>query len=201
MVYSIGSIEQGDTDRTITTSTANGQTQLWNIGNNQFVDAATSTIPGAATVSPTYTASSSRVWTLGAVSIKPAAGSWGRFTSTFTQTPGFCSAFDMPAGGALSVRNYVSVPSGSLPANPAITATLQHGVTGFATLSSPTATLISGGADTVTHEATTSRQQCQYHQPDLFPYPGDRQQPAPAGGRRGRRNDQRTAILPSPFRP
>ncbi len=71
-------------------------------------------------------------------------------STQFSQSPTFCSSFTMPSGGALSVRNYVSVPSGTLSANPAITATLNHGSTTFATLNNPTATLLGGGTQTIT---------------------------------------------------
>ena len=70
-------------------------------------------------------------------------------SGTFTQSPAFCEPFTMPSSGAVSVRNYASVPSGSLSANPTITATLNHGTTTFATLSNPTATQLSGGTQTI----------------------------------------------------
>ena len=153
-VFSIGSIEQGDTDRTITTGTANGQTQLWEIDNNRWVNAATSYMPGAATVSPTYSASDSRVWTIGVVSIKPAAAGAGG-TATFTQSPAFADTFSISAGGSIQATNYVEVPSGTLGGIPAITATLKNGASTIATLTNPSATLISGGSSSVVAAATS----------------------------------------------
>ena len=37
----------------------------------------------------------------------------------FTQSPAFGESFTMPSGGAVSVRSYASVPSGTLSAIPA----------------------------------------------------------------------------------
>ena len=67
----------------------------------------------------------------------------------FTQSPAFAESFTMPSGGAVSVLGYASVPSGTLSANPAITANLSYGTTTFATLTSPTATLLGGGSETI----------------------------------------------------
>jgi uncharacterized repeat protein (TIGR01451 family) len=79
-------------------------------------------------------------------------------TATFTQTPAFVSNFAMPAGGTITGRAWVEVPSGSLPAGTAITGTLSRNGTPFATLSTPTTTLLSGGVDTVSVGATSSAQ-------------------------------------------
>src|SRR5208283_861389 len=67
----------------------------------------------------------------------------------FTQSPAFAESFTMPSGGPVSARNYVSVPSGTLSANPAITANLSYSTTTFATLTSPTATPLGGGSETI----------------------------------------------------
>ncbi len=48
-------------------------------------------------------------------------------TATFAQTPSFCSAFFMPAGGVIGITNYYSVSTGVMPAAPAVTATLKKG--------------------------------------------------------------------------
>ncbi len=154
LVYSVGSIEQGTTARTITTSTANGQLQLANYSSNRYVDAATSTMPGAASVSPAYTASAARNWTIGVVAIKPAVGD----SAVFTQSPTLAGAFTLPAGGILSVRSYASVASGSFAAIPAITATVKrNGTTIGSALTSPTATILSGtGAVVTTSSSSTS---------------------------------------------
>lgn len=131
-----------------------GGTQLWSVlaSSGQTAGAAQSAA-GATTVNLTWNGSSAE-WVAGGVSLVPASSSAG--TAVFTQTPVFCAPFTMPAGASLSVRNYVSVPTGSLTGNPAVTATLRQGGATFATLANPTATLVSGGTETVTHAATTS---------------------------------------------
>ena len=117
-----------------------GQTQLW-ATNGNYTGAAASTKPGAASVTNTYTASNSQQWTIAAVPIKPASGGGGGGTNTvtFNQTPNFCQNFVMPAGGTVTITNYVTVTSGvgTMPANPAITATLKYGANIILTLSSP----------------------------------------------------------------
>ena len=67
----------------------------------------------------------------------------------FTQSPAFGESFTMPSGGAVSVRSYASVPSGTLSANPGITATLSFATTTFASLGNPIATLTGGGSETI----------------------------------------------------
>ncbi len=146
LVYSVGGIEQGNTNRTITT--ASGQAELSNTSNNKYIDTATSTIPGAASVSPTYTASANRNWTIGVVAIKPAPGSSGGST-TFTQAPAMAKPFTTPAIGTIGLTTYVSGITGSMPANPAVTAVLKKGTTyagasTFATFTSPAFTAGTG---------------------------------------------------------
>ncbi|MCF8457939.1 MAG: DUF11 domain-containing protein [Bacteroidales bacterium] len=55
---------------------------------------------------------------------------------TFTQNPVFCSDFIIKAG-TVSVNNYVTVTSGSMPANPSISAVLKYGTTTIISLSNP----------------------------------------------------------------
>jgi len=57
-------------------------------------------------------------------------------TTTFTQSPAFCSAFTIKAG-TITVSNYVSVVYGTMPANPAVTAVVRYGATNIITLSNP----------------------------------------------------------------
>jgi len=65
-------------------------------------------------------------WAIGAVPIKPAL-SGGTNVTTFSQAPVFCKNFTLPASGIVTVTNYVNVTSGSMPANPSITAALKYG--------------------------------------------------------------------------
>ncbi|MBL0355892.1 MAG: tandem-95 repeat protein [Chitinophagaceae bacterium] len=57
-------------------------------------------------------------------------------TTSFTKSPAFCSAFTIKAG-TVTVNNYISIVYGTMPANPAITATLRYGATNVITLSNP----------------------------------------------------------------
>ena len=62
-------------------------------------------------------------------------GTTGKTTS-FTQTPILCSPLTIKAG-TITISNYISLVYGSMPANPAITATLKYGATTIITLSNP----------------------------------------------------------------
>ncbi|HMP74159.1 MAG TPA: Ig-like domain-containing protein, partial [Kiritimatiellia bacterium] len=57
--------------------------------------------------------------------------------TTFTQTEALCSDLIIRAGEQVSVLAYVTIDSGSLPANPSVTATIRAGATTLLTLSSP----------------------------------------------------------------
>jgi hypothetical protein len=74
-------------------------------------------------------------WALGGVAIKPAPTVTNL---TFTENPVLCSALTIKSGNTLTVRNYVDIIGGTMPANPNITAVLKYGATTIATLSSPT---------------------------------------------------------------
>ncbi|MCO6451000.1 MAG: DNRLRE domain-containing protein [Caldilineales bacterium] len=71
-------------------------------------------------------------------------GSTAVSSTTFEQTIPMASDFDILAGGQIAVTAYITT-TGTMPANPAITARLKRNGTTFATLSNPAATLISGG--------------------------------------------------------
>ncbi|MEZ4959932.1 MAG: DNRLRE domain-containing protein, partial [Saprospiraceae bacterium] len=73
--------------------------------------------------------------TLQVITLPPSADP---ISTTFTQSPAMCTPLQMPAGGTVSVTNYIAVSSGSLPASPNITATLKYGSTTFMTLTNPT---------------------------------------------------------------
>lgn len=127
-----------------TTTVGSGQTELWNVRTETGADgirgaASTELATGTSVTMSFDSFSASDDWGYCAVPIKPASK-----TVTFTQTPNFVSTFSMPIGGALSVSVPASVLSGSMPANPSVTAYLKYGSTVFATLSSPTYGLVSG---------------------------------------------------------
>ncbi len=66
---------------------------------------------------------------------------------TFTQITPMCTNLEMPAGGVIQVTTHVSEVSGSIPANPNISAVLKHGTTTFVTMNNP---VYSSGAGTMT---------------------------------------------------
>jgi uncharacterized repeat protein (TIGR01451 family) len=145
LVFSTGGWDEGSTNQSI--SIGSGQSELWKRSGQNYVSAAASTEPGAASVTVSYSAGDSQEWVIGAVAIKPAAGGGGGGSSssvTFVQTPPMASNFVMPAGGVVTVTAYISA-SGVLPASPDITATLKSGGSVFATLTNPTATSLGGG--------------------------------------------------------
>ncbi|HMP77294.1 MAG TPA: SdrD B-like domain-containing protein, partial [Kiritimatiellia bacterium] len=93
------------------------------------------------TTTMSWTLSTSKKWVIGGVAIKPApAGGGNSPTATFTQTPVLCSDLELPAGGVVTVTNFIAVTSGSMPANPDITAVLRYGATVVATMNPPTYT-------------------------------------------------------------
>jgi uncharacterized protein YjdB len=58
-------------------------------------------------------------------------------STTFTQNPALCSPLTIAANNPIVINTYVSVISGTMPSNPAITAQLRHNGTPFATISNP----------------------------------------------------------------
>ena len=110
-----------------------GQTQRWNIHSGGEIYAAGSTKPGAVSTSMSWVLDLSRDWSLGAVPIKPAAS---QNSITFTQSPALCSDLIIKAQ-TIQMLVYVNVNSGTMPVNPAITASLKYGSTTFISLSNP----------------------------------------------------------------
>ena len=62
--------------------------------------------------------------------------STGTTFTTFTMAPVLCSDLTIKAG-TISVTNYITISSGTMPANPAITAQLRYGATNIITLTNP----------------------------------------------------------------
>jgi uncharacterized protein YjdB len=61
----------------------------------------------------------------------------GTTSTTFTQNPALCSPLTIKANEVITVRTFVSIISGTMPANPAITVQLRHSGTTFATINNP----------------------------------------------------------------
>jgi uncharacterized repeat protein (TIGR01451 family) len=155
LVYSSVAVDEYSTVNQGVSSGA-GQTQLWNSSGFNYVSAASSTKPGATSVSLRYDFLDYEDGVFAAVSIKPAAGTTGS-GATWTQTPVFAENFSMPAGGNLGVTAFAEFSVSSPAATPAITATLKNGGTTIATLTSPSATHVSGSSgQPVTLDATSS---------------------------------------------
>ncbi len=126
-----------DGSPTLSLPGGSGQTLAWNqtISNPASTLAgAASTEPGAATVTHSYSSSASQPWSIVAAGIRQAATVT---QAVFTQSPAFALPFAMASGASITVTNYVNVISGSMPANPTISAVLSVGGTPFLTLSSP----------------------------------------------------------------
>jgi hypothetical protein len=58
--------------------------------------------------------------------------------TTFTQAPALCNTLTIKAGETITVSNFLSIESGTMPANPSINAELKYGATNIFTLSNPT---------------------------------------------------------------
>ena len=138
------------------TTTGSGQVRYWSLpstGGGYTSLGAASIAPGAGSVTNSWTTPSGTYWSSIAVSIQPAAGGGsGPATNatSFVQTPLFASPFTMPAGGTVTITNYITITNGSLSSGPAVTATLQYNGTNIITLSNSTYsaasnTLVSSG--------------------------------------------------------
>lgn len=106
------------------------------------LDLSSGEIRGAGSTAPATTTSttmswtiSSAKWAIGGVSIKPATVI---SNVTFTQFPVMCSPLTIKASNTISFNAYLAIISGTMPANPNITATIKHGATNIITLTNPT---------------------------------------------------------------
>jgi uncharacterized repeat protein (TIGR01451 family) len=138
LVFGLLALDDGRT----ATNTA-GQTERWN-GRTETGDdgvrAAAATKVGTASTTLSWTLVND-AWSACAVPIKPAPSP---VTATFTQAPTFASTFTMPVGATPVVTAYYNVTSGTMPASPAITATLKRGASIVATSTSTTASAATG---------------------------------------------------------
>jgi uncharacterized repeat protein (TIGR01451 family) len=112
-----------------------GQTRQWHLslnnGNSYMTGAgAVKTSNGALS----WTSSASAPWSACAVAIRSAGVGNG---VAFMQTPALAAPLSLPAGGIVAITNFVNVTSGTMPAAPAVTATLSAGGTPFLTLDNP----------------------------------------------------------------
>lgn len=130
-----------------------GQSNLWSIATSSGnpVRGAGSTKQGTNSVAMRWTFASTP-WAAVAVSIKPGGQTQqqvGVISTNFVQAPPFALPFSMPSGGVVRVTNYIEMMSGSMPTNPAVSASLGLGSNTFLTLSNPTYG-VAGGASNLT---------------------------------------------------
>jgi hypothetical protein len=74
----------------------------------------------------------------------------GTTVTNFTMAPSLCDSLVIKAG-TITVRTYVTISTGIMPANPSITAVLQYGATNIITLTNPT---YNSGTNLLTWTAT-----------------------------------------------
>ena len=127
------------------TLTPNGsQTQQWMVkGPGGDMSGGSSTKAGAASVNMAWTYSGAITkWVGAAISLRALPVFVA--STTFTQGTTMCSDLNIKGSKTITVTNYVSVTSGTMPANPSITATLQYGGNNIITLSNPAYNSVAG---------------------------------------------------------
>jgi uncharacterized repeat protein (TIGR01451 family) len=127
----------GRTNNVDYTATTSGATQLWTSRPfNQQTSGSAQTLPGVASAALTWSGSNNS-WAAAGVSLNPVVAGLTPVV-TFTQTPALCSGLTIKAGLPISISAYLSIVSGTMPANPNITATLRYGATTIGASSTPT---------------------------------------------------------------
>ena len=119
--------------------TGANQTNMWNLNQGAKLSAAGSRGAGSPNVTLSWSAGS-HSGSIG-VGINPAStviSGGGANVASFTQTPALVLPFTIVSNGTVTITNFISVTNGSMPVNPAISATLQYNGTNIVTLSSPT---------------------------------------------------------------
>lgn len=126
--------------RNATSSFTTPQTQEWNAYLNETRGGGNSTVATGTTTTMNWTATNGSGNAMVGVAIKPAGGNP---TTSFTQSPAMCSNFTIKAG-AVTIKNFININYGTMPANPNITARLKYGSTNIITISNPTYNSTSG---------------------------------------------------------
>ena len=142
VVLATAALDEGSASQGITTTTTDGQVQLWSSGNINYVSGAASRKPGAAgLVRSTFTATDAQDWAALAISVKPVVNTAGGAV-TFTQSPAFADSFEV--SGAPQVTAHYTVQSGSMPFMPLVSAQLRKNGVTFATSNAVTASASTG---------------------------------------------------------
>lgn len=110
------------------------QTQRWNAYSNETRGAANSAVATSASTTLSWTGSNNTKGVMAGVAIKPVGGNP---TTTFTQSPTMCSNFVIKSG-TITIKNYINIISGTMSANPNITAVLKYGGNNIISISNPT---------------------------------------------------------------
>ncbi len=119
--------------RNATSSFTTSQTQRYNAYLDQTRGAGNSTIATSTTTTLNWTATNGTGNAMAGVAIKPAGGNP---TTSFTQSPAMCSNFLIQAG-TITVKTYLSIIEGTMPASPNITAVLKYDAVNIITLTNP----------------------------------------------------------------
>jgi large repetitive protein len=101
-----------------------GQTERWDRNQNEIRGASSTEPSSGASTTMSWTVSKAK-WVMAGVGIRPASAV---NNITFTEAPVLCSALTIKAGNTITVRAYVNIISGSMPANPTISAHIRYGV-------------------------------------------------------------------------
>lgn len=121
-------------DEVVTIAAGSDQTVLWEDENRSGVYVAGGARMRTAVstnMGMRYTGSHTQDWAFGAVAIKPALS--GESIASFVQTPSLCTDLSLPAGGVITMTNFIAVTSGTMPNPTAVTAQLQYGTNVFFT--------------------------------------------------------------------
>ncbi|WP_367392859.1 DNRLRE domain-containing protein [Lewinella sp. LCG006] len=125
------------------------QTARYNIQSSAHSAGGASTeLATGASTTMSWSFSGSETWAIGGVAIKPATANP---ITSFTQAPALCDNLTIVAGSPLTVRTFVNITGGTMPASPNITATIRYGGTNIAILTSPT---YNAGSGTLTWSTT-----------------------------------------------
>ncbi|MCW3112556.1 MAG: hypothetical protein JWR18_952, partial [Segetibacter sp.] len=115
--------------------TATSGTSLWSVTQTN-INGAGANQTGSSFANITYSLAGNnnlKSWVMAGVSVRPASTVT---STTFTQNPVLCGDLTIKAG-IITVTNYVSIASGTMPVNPTITADISYGGTNLITITNP----------------------------------------------------------------
>ncbi|MBC7886182.1 MAG: SprB repeat-containing protein, partial [Saprospiraceae bacterium] len=119
--------------RNASSSFTTSQTQRYSAYLDETRGAGNSTVATTTSTTLNWTSTNGSGYAMAGVAVKQAGGNP---TTTFTQSPAMCSDFVIKAG-TVTVKNYLSIISGTMPSNPNITAVLKYDAVNIITLTNP----------------------------------------------------------------